>query len=118
MSRFDFMCDNISGVDCNGNRYGQPDENGVSAWYMEADYDKSIGNDYHKEDSIEFEVDGVMYREHWFFVNEKHNSNVIGYSLMNEAGDVKFCVVGCRTDFVCSFETMYQYLTDSIYFVD
>lgn len=115
-SKFDFLCGNISGIDEEGNRYGQCDENGVSAWYVETDYNKFIDGEYEKE-AIEFEVDGDTYREHWFFVNEKHDSNVVGYSLMSENGDVKFCVIGCRTDFVCDFDTMYKYLTDSVYFI-
>lgn len=115
-SKFDFLADNISGVNDNGQRYGQCDENGVSAWYFETDYDNYIDSGY-KAEPIEFDVDGVKYREHWFFVNEKHDSNVIGYSLMSENGDVKFCVIGCKTDFVCDFDTMYEYLTDSIYFI-
>ena len=116
--KFDFMCENISGVDSNGNRYGKCDENGVSAWYFEEDYDKFVDSGYTKEDTVDFEIDGVMYREHWFFVNEKHASNVIGYSLLSDNGDVKFCIIGCKTDRVCSFDEMYQYLTDSVYFVE
>lgn len=118
MDKFDFMCDNISGFDVNGNRYGKPDENGVSAWYSECDYDEYIDCKWYQPEPIEVEYNGKMYYEHWFFVNEKHDSNVCGYSIMSEDGDVQFYIVGCKLDRVCSFETLYQYLTDSAYFVD
>ena len=114
---FDKLADNISGINSNGERYGACDENGVSAWYFENDYNKYTDTEYNKE-AVDFEVGGVMYLEHWFFVNEKHDSSVIGYSLMSDDGDIKFCIIGCKTDRVCSFETMYQYLTDSTYFIN
>lgn len=116
---FDKLCDGMSGINSSGNRYGYCDENGVSVWYFESDYDRFINSDYEKTDEITFEINGETYREHWFFVNEKHESSVVGYSIVSgDNDDVKFCVVGCRTDFVCDFETMYKYLTNEHYFVD
>jgi hypothetical protein len=116
-NKFDFLCDNISGIDYDNSRFGKCDENGVSAWYHENSYNEFTMQTY-KRDKIEFDVDGVKYYEHWFFVNELHNSSVVGYSLMNEDGDIQFCVVGCRTDFVCDFDTMYKYLTNESYYID
>ena len=115
--QFDLLCDLISGVDVNGDRYGECDVNGVSAWYFKEDYCKFNG--YQRDDDgVEFTVNGVTYYEHWFFVNEQHDSTVVGYSIMSENGDVQFCVVGNKIDQVCDFQTMYKYLTDKQYFVE
>lgn len=116
-NKFDELADNISGINSIGQRYGECDENGVSAWYFQEDYEKFIESERSSE-AVEFEVNGEMYYEHWFFTNEKDASSVVGYSLLSERGDVKFCVVGARTDFVCDFDTMYKYLTDRYYFVE
>lgn len=120
MAKYEFekWAENISGIDYNGNRYGKP-VNDVSAWYMQEEYERSIGSE-RNDDAVEFDIDGVKYVEHWFFTNEVHDSSVVGYSLIpeNGDGDVQFCVVGCRVDRVCTFDEMIDYLTNQAYFVD
>ena len=119
-NKYDFSewAENISGIDCNGKRFGKP-VNDVSAWYHESDYDKFINSDY-ESDELEIEVNGVKYHEHWFFVNEKHDSNVCGVSLIDENNehDILFYIYGCHVDHVCSFDEMIDYLTNEYYFVD
>jgi len=114
---FNELSENISGIDVNGNRFGKPID-GISAWYHESDYDKFIGSDY-KSDELEIVVNGVKYHQHWFFVNESHDSNVCGVSLIDEnnENDILFYVYGCRVDKVVSFDEMIDYLTNEYYFV-
>jgi hypothetical protein len=113
--KYDFLAKHISGIK-NNTRYGKCDSNGVSMWVSEADYNTYTNSQYDR-DEITFDFKGKTYREHMFFVNEEHASSVVGYSLINDEQDVVYCVVGCRTDFVCDFDTMYEYLINPIYFM-
>jgi len=121
MITFDALSENISGVDANGNRFGKPVD-GISAWYHENDYDKFIGHnvDEDYEYGFEIEYNGHTYIDHWFFVNELHESGVIGYSMLpiDGDGDVIFYICGCKVDHVCTFNEMIEYLTSELYFVD
>lgn len=116
---FSELCDAISGVDCSGNRFGKP-INGISAWYLRGDYLQYIGEPTDNIEYVEFKFGETIYREHWFFVNEQHNSSVYGVSLIpnDDIGDIMFAVVGAHIDHICSYETMIRYLTNSYYFVD
>ena len=118
MITFDELAENISGIDCNGNRFGKPVD-GVSAWYVENDYDRFIGSEY-VSDGVEIEYNGIKYTDHWFFVNESHESGVVGYSLLptDGDGDVIFYVCGSKVDRVVSFDEMIDYLTCEAYFID
>ena len=116
--KFSELCDGISGIDCNGNRFGYAVD-GVSAWYHENEYNKFIGSDY-VSDGIELEYNGIQYVDHWFFVNESHESSVVGYSLLpiDNNGDVIFYIRGNHIDRVCTFDEMIDYLQNDIYFIN
>jgi hypothetical protein len=120
MITFDALSENISGIDCNGNRFGKPVD-GISAWYMENDYNKLVTDSY-EADGVEIEYNGVKYVDHWFFVNESHESSVCGYSLLpaddDGFNDVIFYVCGSKVDSVVSFDEMIDYLTNEAYFID
>jgi len=118
-SLFSEYCENISGIDCNGDRFGKPFDNGVSCWYFENEYNKFVGVESNT-DEVEIVINGVKYHQHWFFVNEKHESSVCGCSLIDENNehDVLFYVYGCKVDKVVSFNEMIDYLTNETYFIE